>query len=211
MRTLHTVSRLVLSNIATPDRHAAGMNILVCTPGRLLQHMDETPSFDATNLQVRLQQQTQPIPSPLCVPLSCALPPWCAGRIMPAQEAVLCAGRRPAQPRPQLNRTPLPHRAHTTLSTSLAWVRSIGPSHRLQHTGSHQTDVTEPARLTMRLCCCQVLVLDEADRILDMGFAATLNAILENLPRWRQTLLFSATQTKSVRRRRRTAAYITSC
>jgi ATP-dependent RNA helicase DDX10/DBP4 len=28
------------------------MNILVCTPGRLLQHMDETPSFDATNLQV---------------------------------------------------------------------------------------------------------------------------------------------------------------
>ena len=45
----------------------------------------------------------------------------------------------------------------------------------------------------------QVLVLDEADRILDMGFAATLNAILENLPRQRQTLLFSATQTKSVR------------
>ena len=31
---------------------SAGMNILVCTPGRLLQHMDETPSFDATNLQV---------------------------------------------------------------------------------------------------------------------------------------------------------------
>ena len=29
------------------------MNILVCTPGRLLQHMDETPGFNATNLQVR--------------------------------------------------------------------------------------------------------------------------------------------------------------
>ena len=43
-------------------------------------------------------------------------------------------------------------------------------------------------------------MLDEADRILDMGFAATLNAILQNLPRQRQTLLFSATQTKSVRR-----------
>lgn len=28
------------------------MNILVCTPGRLLQHMDETPGFDATQLQV---------------------------------------------------------------------------------------------------------------------------------------------------------------
>lgn len=42
-------------------------------------------------------------------------------------------------------------------------------------------------------------VLDEADRILDMGFADTLNAIVENLPKTRQTLLFSATQTKSVK------------
>jgi ATP-dependent RNA helicase DDX10/DBP4 len=44
----------------------------------------------------------------------------------------------------------------------------------------------------------QMLVLDEADRILDMGFKATLDAIISNLPRERQTLLFSATQTKSV-------------
>ncbi|CAG01158.1 unnamed protein product, partial [Tetraodon nigroviridis] len=44
-----------------------------------------------------------------------------------------------------------------------------------------------------------VLVLDEADRILDMGFTETLNAIVENLPKSRQTLLFSATQTKSVK------------
>ncbi|XP_049634599.1 probable ATP-dependent RNA helicase DDX10 [Suncus etruscus] len=71
------------------------INILVCTPGRLLQHMDETISFHATNLQM--------------------------------------------------------------------------------------------------------LVLDEADRILDMGFADTMNAIIENLPKKRQTLLFSATQTKSVK------------
>ena len=42
------------------------------------------------------------------------------------------------------------------------------------------------------------LVLDEADRILDMGFASTLNAIIENLPSERQTLLFSATQTRFV-------------
>ncbi|KAF5838490.1 P-loop containing nucleoside triphosphate hydrolase protein, partial [Dunaliella salina] len=72
------------------------MNILVATPGRLLQHMDETAGFDATNVQI--------------------------------------------------------------------------------------------------------LVLDEADRILDMGFSATVDAILENLPReGRQTMLFSATQTKSVK------------
>ena len=71
------------------------MNILVCTPGRLLQHMDETPMFDCVTLKV--------------------------------------------------------------------------------------------------------LVLDEADRILDLGFSATLTAILENLPKKRQTLCFSATQTKSVK------------
>lgn len=71
------------------------LNILVCTPGRLLQHMDETPNFDCSQLQV--------------------------------------------------------------------------------------------------------LVLDEADRILDMGFANTLNAIVAQLPKQRQTLLFSATQTRSVK------------
>ena len=45
----------------------------------------------------------------------------------------------------------------------------------------------------------KILVLDEADRILDLGFQHTVNAIIENLPSERQTLLFSATQTKSVR------------
>lgn len=45
----------------------------------------------------------------------------------------------------------------------------------------------------------QLLVLDEADRILDSGFEKCLNAIIANLPKERQTLLFSATQTKSVR------------
>lgn len=28
------------------------MNILVCTPGRLLQHMEQTPGFDCTNVHV---------------------------------------------------------------------------------------------------------------------------------------------------------------
>ncbi|KAK3931418.1 putative ATP-dependent RNA helicase DDX10 [Frankliniella fusca] len=44
----------------------------------------------------------------------------------------------------------------------------------------------------------QVLVLDEADRILDLGFQQTMNNIIQNIPKERQTLLFSATQTKSV-------------
>jgi len=45
----------------------------------------------------------------------------------------------------------------------------------------------------------QMLVLDEADRILDFGFQKTLNAIVNFMPKDRQTLLFSATQTKSVK------------
>lgn len=45
----------------------------------------------------------------------------------------------------------------------------------------------------------QILVLDEADRLLEMGFETELSAIIENLPKSRQTLLFSATQTKSVK------------
>ncbi|KAJ9516034.1 hypothetical protein QJQ45_024447 [Haematococcus lacustris] len=95
------------------------MNILVATPGRLLQHMDETPGFDANSLQPQLLPYLPPHLQPY-------LPP------------------------------------HLLL------------------TG-------------------QVLVLDEADRILDLGFAEAVDAILQNLPQQRQTLLFSATQTKSIK------------
>lgn len=34
--------------------HVNELNILVCTPGRLLQHMDETPNFDCSQLQVTI-------------------------------------------------------------------------------------------------------------------------------------------------------------
>lgn len=80
--------------VETEKERVNELNILVCTPGRLLQHMDETPNFECSQLQI--------------------------------------------------------------------------------------------------------LVLDEADRILDAGFKKAMNAILSQLPRKRQTLLFSATQTKSV-------------
>lgn len=43
-----------------------------------------------------------------------------------------------------------------------------------------------------------VLVLDEADRLLDMGFEASINILLSYLPKQRRTGLFSATQTKEV-------------
>ncbi|XP_075983956.1 putative ATP-dependent RNA helicase DDX55 homolog [Anticarsia gemmatalis] len=44
----------------------------------------------------------------------------------------------------------------------------------------------------------EILVLDEADRLLDLGFSATLTTILQYLPRQRRTGLFSATQTKEL-------------
>ena len=44
-----------------------------------------------------------------------------------------------------------------------------------------------------------ILVLDEADRILDLGFKQQLDDIISYLPTTRQTLLFSATQTKSIK------------
>ncbi|AEM81549.1 DEAD/DEAH box helicase [Streptomyces violaceusniger] len=48
-------------------------------------------------------------------------------------------------------------------------------------------------RGTLRLDSLETLVLDEADEMLDMGFAEDIDAILEGTPADRQTVLFSAT------------------
>ena len=63
------------------------------------------------------------------------------------------------------------------------------PGRMLQH--MDQTAMFETHNL-------QLLVMDEADRILDMGFQKTIDAIIDHLPKERQTMLFSATQTKKV-------------
>ncbi|HYQ68166.1 DEAD/DEAH box helicase [Actinophytocola sp.] len=49
------------------------------------------------------------------------------------------------------------------------------------------------ARGTLRLSSLEMVVLDEADEMLDMGFAEDIEAILNDTPEGRQTLLFSAT------------------
>jgi ATP-dependent RNA helicase DeaD len=55
-------------------------------------------------------------------------------------------------------------------------------------------------RGTIRASRIRVLVLDEADEMLSMGFAKELNAIIEKLPKNRQTLLFSATVDRAIKR-----------
>ena len=67
--------------------------------------------------------------------------------------------------------------------------------------------VATPGRLldhlnrgNVKLSDVEVLVLDEADRMLDMGFLPDVRRILAALPKKRQTLLFSATMPKEIER-----------
>jgi ATP-dependent RNA helicase RhlE len=54
-------------------------------------------------------------------------------------------------------------------------------------------------RRTIQLNTLEVLVLDEADQMFDMGFLPNIRRILQQLPKTRQSLLFSATMPKDVR------------
>ncbi len=59
---------------------------------------------------------------------------------------------------------------------------------------------------TLDLSTVEILVLDEADRMLDMGFIRDIRKILALLPKQRQNLLFSATYSNEIRTTRRHAA-----
>ncbi|HYK41325.1 MAG TPA: DEAD/DEAH box helicase [Thermoanaerobaculia bacterium] len=89
---------------------------------------------------------------------------------------------------------------HTPLSAAAVFGGvGMGPQ---EHAFRHGVDiiVATPGRLLdhfrfpyARLDALEVLVLDEADRMLDMGFLPDIRRVLKHLPAKRQTLFFSAT------------------
>jgi ATP-dependent RNA helicase RhlE len=82
----------------------------------------------------------------------------------------------------------------------------IVPQKKALH-GGVEVLIATPGRLldhleqkTVNLSQVQILVLDEADRMLDMGFLPDIKRILSVLPKDRQNLLFSATFSEEIRR-----------
>ena len=82
----------------------------------------------------------------------------------------------------------------------------IGPQMKVLH-GGIEILVATPGRLldhlhqkSVNLSRVEILVLDEADRMLDMGFMPDIKRILSVLPPQRQNLLFSATFPEEIRR-----------
>jgi ATP-dependent RNA helicase RhlE len=64
------------------------------------------------------------------------------------------------------------------------------PGRLLDHIGRHSIDLSQ----------LEVLVIDEADQMFDMGFIPDIRRILKHLPMKRQTLLFAATMPPEIRR-----------
>ena len=138
---------------------------------------------------------------------------------LPLIDRLLIRGRRPPQVSSPRALVLVPTRelaaqVHASLSSygSVARLRSVvivgGVSMRPQVQNLRQgcdVVVATPGRLldhlqqrTVNLSAVEILVLDEADRMLDMGFLPPLRRVLAALPRQRQTLLLSATFSKEV-------------
>ena len=80
-----------------------------------------------------------------------------------------------------------------------------GPQERALKRGT-QIVVGTPGRLldhiergTLSLASIKIVILDEADRLLDMGFAYDVRKLLRLVPKQRQTALFSATLTSEIK------------
>jgi ATP-independent RNA helicase DbpA len=114
------------------------------------------------------------------------------------QALVLCPTRELAdQVAKELRR--LARTIHNIKILTLCGGMPLGPQIGSLEHGAHII-VGTPGRIeehlrknTLNLGEVTTLVLDEADRMLDMGFQESLDAIVSRIPRQRQTLLFSAT------------------
>jgi ATP-dependent RNA helicase DeaD len=122
----------------------------------------------------------------------------------PAQALILCPTRELAvQVNDEFSRLSVRHGLRCTV---VYGGDSMGRQLQELRGGAHVI-VATPGRLldhlrrsSLKLDGIRVIVLDEADRMLDMGFAPDVEAILRRCPRVRQTLLFSATLAPWVRR-----------
>ncbi|KAG0318153.1 ATP-dependent rRNA helicase spb4 [Dissophora globulifera] len=82
----------------------------------------------------------------------------------------------------------------TSLEEDIATFQEVHPD-ILIGTPGRLEDILSQKRGGVNVKELEVLVLDEADRLLDMGFSVSLNKIMSLLPKQRRTGLFSATMT----------------
>lgn len=120
------------------------------------------------------------------------------------QALVLCPTRELAdQVTKEVRR--LARATHNIKVLTLCGGMPLGPQIGSLEHGAHIV-VGTPGRIeellrkgSLKLGDLNTFVLDEADRMLDMGFQASLDAIIEYLPEQRQTMLFSATYPDQIR------------
>ena len=116
------------------------------------------------------------------------------------------SGPDPRAGRSDRGRVPGPRLSHEPLECRGVW-RRRGRTQERGLRGSADIVVATPGRLLDHMGSnsanfdgLEVLVLDEADRMLDMGFWPSVRRIVASLPANRQTLLFSATMSDEVTR-----------
>ena len=119
------------------------------------------------------------------------------------QSLILCPTRELADQVAKELRT-LARATHNVKILTLCGGSAFGPQLGSLRHGAHIV-VGTPGRIlkhlkkeTLSLEDLDMLVLDEADRMLDMGFSEEINEVLSFAPKQRQTLLFSATYTDDI-------------
>ncbi|RAL44392.1 hypothetical protein DM860_011669 [Cuscuta australis] len=132
-----------------------------------------------------------------------------AQRIPPLYVLILCPMRELASQIAAETNVLLKHHDNIGVQSLVGGTRFKVDQQRLESHPS-QIIVATPGRLldhienksgfSTRLMGLRMLILDEADHLLDLGFRKDIEKIVDCLPRQRQTLLFSATIPKEVRR-----------